>query len=159
VTRLRTDGKQFKINVQILLFFAYKREKPMKHKIRISLLILDCFLALTALSGGIGLIFGSNAPPIYFLKNSLFNSYLIPGLALFVLVGGFSAYAFFTLKHRNSHAVFINFCAAASIIIFETVEVSSIGSPAAIARTLQIFYFAIGAAIGLLTFFYKKHND
>ena len=46
------------------------------------LIILNGFLALTAIPGGFCLITGIAAPPKEVLNGSVFNDYTIPGLAL-----------------------------------------------------------------------------
>jgi hypothetical protein len=111
------------------------------------LVALTAFLALTAFAGGIGLLTGLNAPPVSYLRTSLFRDFTVPGLALSVLVGGSALLAIVLLLRRNRLALP---CAAASgvaIVFFEFVEVLVIGSPAGVARTLQIFYFGLGTLI------------
>jgi len=54
--------------------------------VRLVLIIMTIFLALTAFAGGIGLIADLNAPSLYMLKGSLFHNYIGPGLALFEFV-------------------------------------------------------------------------
>jgi hypothetical protein len=44
-----------------------------------------------------------------------------------------------------------SFISAITIIIFELVEVSVIGSPEGIARNLQLLYFGLGIIIGSLS--------
>ena len=51
-------------------------------------------------------------------------------------------------KHR--YAALASGAAGVVILIFEIVEVLAIGSPPGVARTLQIFYFALGLLIILL---------
>jgi hypothetical protein len=64
---------------------------------------LTSFLALTAFAGGIGLLADLNAPPLEMLEGSLFHNYIIPGLALFVIVGGAASVAAYLLikQHRS----------------------------------------------------------
>jgi hypothetical protein len=66
--------------------------------LRIVLLFLTTFLALTACAGGIGLIADLNAPPVEMLEGSLFRNYIVPGLELFVIVGGAASVAFRAAK-------------------------------------------------------------
>jgi hypothetical protein len=115
---------------------------------RFSSIALNAFLAVTAIGGGVCLLSGLNAPPVEFLRGSPFHGYLVPGLALTVLVGGSAAVAFVLVLRRSRHAVRANLLAAAAIIIFETVEIAVIGSPAGVARNLQLVYFSAGFAIG-----------
>ncbi len=85
--------------------------------LRIVLLLLDAFLSLTAIAGGVGLLSEINAPPVEALAGSPFRDYTVPGLALLV------------------------------IVIFEIVEILAIGSTPGVARTLQIFYLTLGGLI------------
>jgi hypothetical protein len=53
--------------------------------IRRTLVILNVFLAITAIGGGIGLLIGFGAPPLELSKDKSFHNCSIPGLALLVL--------------------------------------------------------------------------
>ena len=55
--------------------------------------VLLAFLALNAFAGGIYAITGAEGVPVEWLHGSAFTSYLIPGLALFIVVGGSAALA------------------------------------------------------------------
>lgn len=118
--------------------------------LRIVLIVLDAFLALTAVAGGIGLVAGLNAPPVEMLAGSPFRSYTIPGLALLVIVGGSALVAAVVLLRRQRWGALASGIAAAMIVGFEIVEVLAIGSPPGVARTLQIFYLSLGVALALL---------
>lgn len=69
---------------------------------RMTLLIVQAFVAVTALAGGLALVVGSIdpalasvlIPPGTYLEGSPFRSYLVPGLLLIVLVAGVHAVAF-----------------------------------------------------------------
>jgi hypothetical protein len=116
----------------------------------ILLTLMVAFLAVTAVAGGIGLLTGSMAPGSEMLAGSPFSSYLIPGLALLVLVGGSAVVATFMLLARHPFSVAAAAIAGVMIIGFELVEVLVIGSPAGVVRNLQIFYFGLGLLITLL---------
>jgi len=122
----------------------------MKKLLRILLIVLDGFLALTAFGGGIALLAGLYAPPVEMLAGSPFKTYTVPGLALFVLVGGSALVAMILMIRRHPTAALASAAAGGIIIIFEIVEVMVIGSPAGISRDLQIFYFTLGGLIILL---------
>lgn len=119
----------------------------MNRIVRPLLLFFTGFLSLTALTGGIGLMTGWNAPPPEMLEGSPFTGYLVPGLALFALVGGTAGTAFVMLLRRHARGIDAAFAAGVFIFVFETVEVAVIGAPAGIARTLQVFYLSLGAVI------------
>jgi hypothetical protein len=111
------------------------------------LVILVAFLALTASAGGVGLLGGSITPPLEMLDGSPFRSYTVPGLSLLVLVGGSALAATAMMLYRHRWGIPTSAVAGIMIIGFEIVEVMAIGSPAGLARNLQIFYFTLGVCI------------
>ena len=121
--------------------------KIVRRALNIVLIILSFFLALTAIAGGIALLANITPVPLELLQGSPFTTYTIPGLALTVIVGGSGTLAAILLLRKSRFAVL--FAAAAGIIVmfFEFVEMLVIGSPAGVARTLQIFYFGLGTLI------------
>jgi hypothetical protein len=121
-----------------------------KRILRSVLIVLDAFLALTAVAGGIGLLTGANAPSLEFLQGSPFSSYTIPGLALLLIVGGCALAATVLTWRRHPFGAPASGLAGVVIIGFEIVEVLVIGSPAGIARNLQVFYFTLGLLILVL---------
>jgi hypothetical protein len=123
----------------------------MLHRIlRIALIILDAFLALTAFAGGIGLLTGAAAPSTDLLKGSPFSSYTIPALSLFVIVGGCALAATILLLRWYPQAALVALASGVIIIGFEIVEVLVIGSDEGLARNLQVFYFTLGLVIAVI---------
>lgn len=118
---------------------------------RTVLLLLNAFLGITAVAGGIGLMTGAISPGTTLLAGSPFHTYLVPGLALLLLVGGSSLLAMALLWSRHRWSVLVAAGAGCMIIIFEVVEILIIGSEAGLARTLQLFYLALGGLIVLLS--------
>jgi hypothetical protein len=116
----------------------------------IVLTLMVAFLALTAVAGGAALLTGDISPGPELLAGSPFNSYLIPGLSLLVLVGGSALVATFLMLVRQPSGVAATAVAGVMIMGFEVVEVLVIGSPAGLARNLQIFYFGLGLLITAL---------
>jgi hypothetical protein len=57
------------------------------------LFVASVFVALTAIGGGVTLVIGMDKFPAGWLVGTPFNSYLIPGLILAVVVGGSAAVA------------------------------------------------------------------
>jgi hypothetical protein len=121
-----------------------------KSILRSVLIVLDAFLAVTAVAGGIGLLTGANAPSLELLQGSPFSTYTIPGLALLVIVGGCALAATLLMLRRHPFGAPASGLAGAVIIGFESVEVLVIGSPPGIARNLQVFYFTLGLLIAVL---------
>ncbi len=115
--------------------------------VRIILIVLTAFLALTAMGGGIALLANINRPPLEQLQGSIFKSFTIPGLALFFLVGGGALVASILLIQDSRFGVFAAMAAGFIIMFFEFVEVLVIGSPAGVALTLQLFYYGLGTLI------------
>ena len=111
------------------------------------LIVLNIFLALTAFAGGIQLIEGTYAPSVEMLEGSIFKDYTIPGLSLGLIVGGSALFATTLLFRKSKYALLFSTTAGVIIMFFEFVEILAIGSPAGIARTLQIFYFGLGTVI------------
>lgn len=114
---------------------------------RVVLILLNGFLAFSAIAGGLALLTGMMAPPVEYLAGSLFPNYVVPGLALLVLVGGSSLITTILLLSRQRLAGVVALAAGLAIVIFETVEVMTIGSPSGVARNLQILYSTVGALI------------
>lgn len=114
------------------------------------LIILDVFLAVTAVAGGIGLLSGMLDPGVELLRGSPFTSYTIPGLALLVLVGGSALVAAGLMLRLPQVGVLASGISGVMMMGFEVVEVLVVGSDPGIARNLQIFYFTLGLLITLL---------
>lgn len=115
------------------------------------LIVLNVFLALTAFAGGIGLLAGLYAPGVEELQGSPFTNYTIPGLSLFVLVGGSALLAAVLLIRKSRFALLFSIGAGIIIMFFEFVEVLVIGSPPGAALVLQLFYFGLGTAIAVVS--------
>jgi hypothetical protein len=111
---------------------------------RIALLSLLGFLGVTAMAGGIGILFDWLGLPLDWLDGSVFSSYTIPGIALIgVGVAAFGA-ALLTLRHHPLDVV-ATVLAGLSIGIYETVEVFVVPF-----HWLQVFYMTVGLLIILL---------
>lgn len=113
---------------------------------RFALITLDLFLAVTAVGGGIALLFGLMAPGVELLQGSPFSSYTIPGLAL-LAVGVCAGVAAALVLMRQWLGAPVSAAVGLMIIIFEVVEVLTIGSDPGVARNLQILYFVWGLAM------------
>lgn len=117
---------------------------------RYILIMLDAFLAITALAGGIGLLTGAISLEVELLQGSPFRSYTIPGLALLILVGGGALLATGLLLRLPNLGVLASGATGVMILIFEIVEVLVIGSDPGVARTLQLLYGSLGLLMVLL---------
>ena len=119
-----------------------------------TLIILNIFLALTAISGGFCLLTGIAAPPLDELNGSIFTDYTIPGLALMIIVGGTALFTAIMLIRKNKYALLFSAMCGLIIMFFEFVEVLAIGSPTGAGLVMQIIYFILGVTIVKLSFFY-----
>jgi hypothetical protein len=111
---------------------------------RIGLAILNGFLGLTAISGGLGLLLRAPfvTPPLDLLAGSPFGSYALPGLALLVLVGGSATLATAMVLKHSPLGLAVSGIAGLMILIFEGVELVVVGF-----TWLLAFYVALGLAI------------
>lgn len=125
--------------------------KTIRKIFHVTLIILSVFLALSAIAGCIQLLEGTYAPPVDMLQGSPFKDYIFPGLALGLIVGGSALLAAVLLVRRNRFAFLSAATAGIIIMFFEFVEMLVIGSPAGVARTLQIFYFGLGGLIAAIS--------
>lgn len=116
---------------------------------RLTLLILQAFVALTAFAGGVALVIGSldesfstvlNPPPEY-LAGSPFDSYVVPGLVLAAVIGGGHAFAFVQLERRMPRALVVAAGAGFATLIWIFVQMMYIPF-----SLLQALYFAVGLA-------------
>jgi hypothetical protein len=112
-----------------------------------ALVALTAFLALTAFAGGVGLVTGLNAPPAAMLRGGIFRDFTIPGVALFVLVGGSALFAFVLLVRGSRYGAMSAAVAGFFIMFFEFVEVQAIGTPPGPGLFLQLCYFGLGSVI------------
>ena len=112
-----------------------------------TLIILNIFLALTAIPGGFCLLTGIAAPPIDELKGSVFTDYTIPGLALMIIVSGSALIAAIMLIRKHKYALFYSAIVGLIIMTFEFIEVLAIGSPTGAGLVMQIIYFVLGVVM------------
>lgn len=115
--------------------------------LRILLIILVAFLAITAIPGGFALLVGAYAPPTSMLKGTVFSDFTIPALTLIVIIGGGASLATVLLLRRSRFSLLAACLAGAALLSFEFVQVLVIGSPAGPARFMQVLYFALGLAL------------
>ena len=134
------------------LYSGENERKIMKHKlIRITLVVLEVFVALGAVAGGIGLLTRAIPASLEGLQGSPFVDYTIPALSLMVIVGGSMLLAAATILSGREMGVLASALAGLIMMGFEVVEAAVIdrigGSELLFAVSLQAFYFALGLAI------------
>ena len=121
---------------------------------RITLLLVEAFVAVTAFAGGLALIVGALmpdlsmvvTPPVEYLEGSAFSSYLVPGLVLALVLGGIHAIAFVLLSRRRPSALLAGATAGYAALIWIFVQMMLIPF-----SFLQAAYFIAGAVeLGLV---------
>jgi hypothetical protein len=109
---------------------------------RTALLAFDGFLGLTAALGGLGILLDWWGLTEDMLAGSPFDSYLVPGLALLLVVGGSGVAATLAVLRYHPLAAPASAIAGLAIIGFEVVQAAVIGL-----HPLQVFYGMVGLLI------------
>jgi hypothetical protein len=94
---------------------------------RIGLVMLDGFLGITAVLGGLALLMGWLGIPADLLAGSPFGSYTIPALLLVMLVGGSALLATTLLLRQSAWGLAASGVAGLMLLVFEAVELVVIG--------------------------------
>jgi hypothetical protein len=113
----------------------------------ITLIVLNIFLAVSTILGGIGLMANIFQMPLELLEGSIFKNYTVPGLALAFIAGGSALFATVLLFRKSSYALLSSTTAGVIIMFFEFIEVLVIGMPDKISLAMQVFYFCLGTLI------------
>lgn len=118
---------------------------------RIALFLIDLFVALTAIGGGMALVAGleANRFPLAWLQGTPFTSYVIPGLLLTVMVGGSAAVATVLLLREPTGGAWASLLAGLIVMGWIAGEVVILNQPVA-PQGIEIFYFIVGLAMALL---------
>jgi hypothetical protein len=119
--------------------------------VRRALCILELFVALTAIAGGLALVTGLEAQrfPIAMLRGTPFHSYVIPGLLLAVVVGGSASVATAISLRRPSMAGPASVVAGIVLMGWIVGEVVLLQLPVTHDRWWEVFYFAVGCALAI----------
>lgn len=118
---------------------------------RVALFLIDLFVALTAIGGGIALVAGleDNRFPLAWLQGTPFTSYVIPGLILAVVVGGSAAVAAVLLLRSPTGGAWASLLAGLLLMGWIAGEVLILHQPVA-PQGIEIFYFCVGLAMAVL---------
>lgn len=112
-----------------------------------ALLALELFVAFWALAGGIGMMGGGLDLPKEWLDGTPFNDYFVPGLILFVVVGGSMLAASLAVWRRNRFAGPASLAVGSILLIWIIVQVALIGYRS----WMQPTFFAFGLAVVALS--------
>lgn len=121
-------------------------------EVRSALVVIDAFVALTAIGGGVALAAGleANRFPLDWLQGTPFHSYLIPGLILAGVVGGSAAVAAVVTLRAPRAGGLVSVLAGVILLGQITGELVLLNQPAWSA--VEVFYFVLGlvmVALGL----------
>jgi hypothetical protein len=98
------------------------RGQQLKHNvIRIALVVIEGFIGLSAIQGGIGLLRGAYPVPVAWLAGTPFSDYTIPGLVLVIVVGGSALLAAATVFIHREWAVLVSVLAGLLMAGYEVV--------------------------------------
>lgn len=117
----------------------------------VALFVIDLFVALTAIGGGLALVAGleANRFPLAWLQGTPFTSYVIPGLLLTVVVGGSAAVAAVLLLRNPTGGAWAALLAGLILLGWIAGEVVILNQPVA-PTGIEIFYLLVGLALALL---------
>lgn len=114
---------------------------------QIALLVLDAFVALTAIGGGVALATELEGErfPLDYLKGTPFRSFVAPGLILAGAVGGCAALAGAATIADAERGAILSIAAGAILIGYITVEIAILNQPSW--TKTEAFYLAVGLAM------------
>jgi hypothetical protein len=123
-----------------------------KHKgVRLTLVVLEAFVALTSIACGVGLAVGAIQFPPVWLQGAPFSDYTIPGLVMAIAVGGSSLLAAEMILTGREGGVVASALAGLLLMGFEVAEVAivdqNVGNWLPFAVGFQAIYSVLGLAI------------
>jgi hypothetical protein len=132
-----------------------QRRERMSHRgIRMALAVIELFIGLGAIGGGIALLTSAfifdRWLPVAWLQGTPFSTYLIPGLVLLIIVGGGMLLAAATLFIQREWAVLLSGAMGFMMVGFEAVEVAIIDRYAQAVIPSTIVQQALFTILGLL---------
>lgn len=107
--------------------------------------VLDVFVALSAIGGGIAMLVGVDKLPLDWLRNTPFDTYTVPTLLLAIVVGGTSFMAAVAVFADNELGVVASMVAGLIMSGWIVVEVLTINAPKP--SWIEGVYFGLGLAI------------
>lgn len=95
--------------------------------IRYSLAIILLIIALNAFGGGYYAMAGAKDFPLEWLQGGPFKSYFIPGLFLFIVIGGLCLFTSIALFSHKPYVRTLSFICGILLILWITIQVRLIG--------------------------------
>jgi hypothetical protein len=121
---------------------------------RLALIVIEIIVALNAFGGGFYGMRGAPNVPRDWLEGSPFDDYFVPGLILFLAVGGSMAAAAVTVTFADREwAVVLSLVAAVILLDWIVVQVALIGY----VSVLQPLFFAAGLLV--LALAWRLHRE
>lgn len=116
---------------------------------RVGLIILDAFVAVTAIGGGLALVAGLEASrfPIDWLTGTPFDGYVLPGLILAAIVGGSAAIATVATILRDPGDAPLSIAAAVILVGWIVGEILLLTADHEVVSPTEAVYLAVGLAI------------
>ncbi len=127
----------------------------MKQKgIRIALVVIEAFIGLGAIGGGIAILTGAfdQLLPVAWLQGTPFSDYTIPGLLLLIVVGGGMLLAATTVFVQRAWAVLLQASMGLVMIGFEVFEVAIIDRYAQAVIPSTVVQQVLMSGLGLVIF-------
>ena len=109
------------------------------------LILLSGFVAATAIGGGIAMTTGLDSLPQEWLTGTPFDSFVLPGLLLAVLVGGSAAIATYGMFMNPQAGALLTVVAGGLLMAWIVIEVLLLNQPSW--TPTEGIYFVIGAAM------------
>ena len=116
--------------------------------VRTVLIVFEIVIAVAAVTGGAYAILGAPRVPREWLQGTAFKSYLVPGLALLVLVGGSMVAAAAMLLAGASGARVVSLEAGIVLLAWMVAQLSMIGYR----HWTQALSIGLGLAVVVLSF-------
>jgi hypothetical protein len=115
--------------------------------LRIALLVLDAFVALTAIGGGLALASGVEGKrfPLEYLRGTPFTSFVVPGLILAVALGGSADVASAATIVDAELGAMLSICAGVILVGYIAVEIAILDQPSW--TRAEAFYLTVGLAM------------
>ena len=119
---------------------------------RVALFVLDTFVALSAIGGGLAIVASLDRFPPEWLRGSPFGDYVIPGLILASIVGGSTGAAAAIVWRRPRLGISASAAAGlvlAAWIVGEVIILNQNGAPTSPRSPTEALYLIVGVAMTL----------
>lgn len=132
----------------------------MVRNLRITLMSITAFIALMAVGGGIALATGleDSRFPREMLAGTPFNSYVLPGVLLAVLVGGSAAVATIMLWRRARYGAAASVIAGGIMMGWIIGEILLLEQPTE-PTGIELIFFALGLALAGLGLMLQRTGE